>query len=159
MNLFYSPRPEDVWAWLNENVEIIKTPKELTLHSFKINWKDYTGTFRINFGCYDFSRHFQILLEGNGTCNFVPPLFHSPLGVPCTYNALKIDPQTIDAIREGLSLTLPRVKPLGICQETGQRINFGHPIHLRVDPKVLKEAMNKVDENYSITVQVNQGGQ
>jgi hypothetical protein len=60
------------------------------------------------------------------------PMFHSPLGAPCSYTAVELTPETKSALDGVIERTFPRLQPVGENKETGQVIDRLTPYKDRV---------------------------
>lgn len=116
----------------------------VTLSNFVIDWNEFSGSFHVSLDNTEIADKFNFFLEGTGKTTFSPPMFHSPF----TYPAVKLSEATSKGIVEALHHTIPKIKGAGID------ISFHTPPKFRISPEALKEAKEKVTEDYSISVLV-----
>ena len=146
---------ELVNKWLEENVQVFSEPELVTLSEFSINWEDFGGDFRVALDSNILPDKFNFWLEASGLTRFCIPMFHSPLGAPASYGAVRITNKTNDAILQGLRDTIPRLEGVGISKKTGMRIELRTPPIERIEKNILEQVQNKVSqEGYSITVEM-----
>jgi len=148
---------ERVWEWLEKNVQVFPTPEVVTLSDFSVDWNNYCGDFLVSIDSVESSERFIFRLELNGKVALELPMFHSPLGAPASYAAVKITNATHQAILKGLHETFPCLKAVGIDTETGERIERNTPLEDRIEIGLLTQAKNKVGKNYSITIKLDNG--
>jgi len=99
-----------VSEWLDENVVEYPEPEKVKLFNFKRTPNNYDS--------WD-ERAFQVALddtiieddirfEANGAKNIrlYWPMFHSPLGAPCSYRAIEVTKDTVRAIEHALKIGL-----------------------------------------------------
>lgn len=116
----------------------------VTLSDFAIDWNEFSGSFHVSVDDTEIAGQFNFFLEGTGKTTFSPPLFHSPF----THPAVKLSGDTNKAIIEALHHTIPKIKGAGID------ISFHTPPKFRISTDALKEAKEKVTEDYFISVLV-----
>ena len=147
-------RRQQLEEWLEENVLKIPEPEEVTLYSFEMNWRAWSGNFRVKFDDLELEDTFGLGMEITGYPKFSLPMFISPLGVPASFGAVAITPNTEKAINAGLRRTFPRFKPLGINRKTGIEIVYHSPIEMRISRREIAETKLLVGRDYSINVRV-----
>ena len=141
-----------VHAWLDKHVRVFEEPETVTLSDFTVNWDEFSGNFRVTLDTVELPTKLRFGLETSGETKFHLPMFHSPLGSPSSYAALDLTPKTLAAIKQGLHEAIPRVMAAGSNKVTGQNIALDTPARLRISPEVLKSAMARIIQDYSISV-------
>ena len=143
--------------WLGDNVSIYKTPKEVTLYDFSIDWdaSHFTGTFKISLDGIEIPDEFTLNLGLNGKVSYFMPMFHSPCNTPRSFAAVNITAKTEDAIKKGLSQAFPSFKPCGLDRDSKELITAHWPIEARCffenDLNKIKEMITK---EYSVTIEI-----
>ena len=143
-----------VWEWLEENVQVFPEPESVTLSDFLVDWDSLNGNFLVSFDSTKASTRFQFGLALNGKAALYMPMFHSPLGAPASYAAVRITHATHQAILKGLHETFPPLKAVGVEKGTGERISLDTPLEERIERNLLEHAKGKVGKNYSITIKL-----
>ena len=121
---------DQVRDWLKENVLTYENVTTVTLYGFDIPESKtrgvYSGNFKVKFDQQEcpFKFTFSIGNDALGKPLYYTPVFHSPLGAPASYGAVKIPKEAEDAITKALNIIFPSVKPLGLDPETGQEITM-----------------------------------
>ena len=113
---------EKVRNWLREHVVSPSTPQSITLSDFEFNSKDISGACSLTLDNVKFISRFDFHVQMNGQYEIYPPLFVSPMGVPASYPSIELTDETKIMIEELLNNFFPKVKPLGIDQESGEFI-------------------------------------
>ena len=147
-------RQPDLEEWLEENIVKIPEPQKVTLYNFEIDWSDWSGVFRVKFDDFEVEDTFGFGMEVTGYPKFSLPIFGSPLGVPASFGAIEMTPNTGKAINEGLRKTFPRFKPLGINRKTGIEIVYYSPIEMRISKPEIAETKLLVGKTYSVSVRI-----
>jgi len=145
---------ERVREWLEENIQVFPEPVSVTLSDFSVDWNNFRGDFLVSFDSVAASERFKFALELNGKVALYFPMFHSPLGAPASYAAVRITYATHQAILKGLHETFPRLKAVGIDKKTGERIDLNTPLEDRIEMGLLKQAKTKIGKDYSITIKL-----
>ena len=145
-------RHQKVQAWLQDNVLIIPEPKAVTLHSFDVDWSDWSGWFRVKFDDFEFEDDLNFAIEITGRPKFYLPMFTSPLGVTASFSAIEITPKTHQAIGMALQGTFPRLKPFGRNRDTGIEITMSSSISDRISVHEAEIAKLLVVEGYTASV-------
>lgn len=101
-------RNEMLQEWLNENVQVFSTPKKIKLNEFQVDWEKLSGSFNLNLDGVSAKERigFSPEVSGKPALNF--PIYHSPLGVPCSYSVIQITWETEYCILKQLKMLLPR---------------------------------------------------
>ena len=149
-------RQKQLGEWLQENVVEIPEPQEVTLYNFEINWSDWSGVFKVKFDDFEIEDTFDFCMEITGYPKFSVPIFGSPLGVPASFGAVVITPNTEKAINAGLRRTFPRFKPLGINRKTGIEIVYHSPVEMRISKREIAETKLLVGEKYAISIRIDE---
>lgn len=126
------PTLEDVQDWLKANVKQYADPMRITLYGFEIDWKTFSGSFRLKLDDVVVAEKFTFSPEASGKPTFYMPMIHSPLGVPASYAAISITEKTNIAIETALRNVIPRLKPLGKCRATQKEITQSTSIAVRI---------------------------
>lgn len=113
-------RINEVQQWLAENVKVYSSPRVVLLDEFEIDEINYSGTFRVSLDETVLNEKFSFSLGGNGKPELHFPMFHSPLGVPASFLAIKLTDGTTKTIKSLLNSVLPKMKSLGLNLDTGE---------------------------------------
>ena len=145
---------ERIEVWLKENTFVFDKVNSLIIKNITFSLKRYNGTFdaiindelieRYKFGCGD----------GTGTISAHPPLYHSPLGVPCSYEVVRIPTEVNKLIDKHLSVLFPKIQPTGLNKKTGKIITMLTLISDRIlDSKTLSKSIETIkNENFFIKI-------
>lgn len=146
---------EQVWDWVEENLERYPTPSRVTLHAFEIDWEKLSGAFNVMLDEQPFPHRLAFGLAACGRVSFQLPMFVSPLGAPASCAAVELTDPTDSAINKALLTTIPKVLGLGLNRKTGRGIDGSTPILERaVDAEAFLLARAKASApGYSITVE------
>ena len=108
MNELDKTRKEKLQEWLNENVQVFPTPQKIKLSDFQVDWEKLKGSFNLTLDGISTKERigFSPEVSGKPTLNF--PVYHSPLGVPCSYSLIEITWETEFCILKQLKMLLPR---------------------------------------------------
>jgi hypothetical protein len=101
-------RNEMLQEWLNENVQTFSTPKKMKLSNFQVDWKTLSGSFNLTLDGVFIKERMKFSPEASGKPTLYYPMFHSPLGVPCSYSLIQITWETEYCILKQLKMLLPR---------------------------------------------------
>ena len=101
-------RMEMLQEWLNENVQVFPSPKMIKLSNFEVNWEHLSGSFNLTLDNVFIKDRMNFSPEASGKPTLYYPMFHSPLGVPCSYSLIKITWETEYCILKQLKMLLPR---------------------------------------------------
>lgn len=126
------PTLEDLQDWLDANVKQCADPVYVTLYGFEVDWKTFSGSFRIRFDELEIPEKFTFSPEASGKPIFYMPMIHSPLGVPASYAAISFTNKAYVAIETALRNVIPRLKPLGKCQSTQREVTQSTSIAERI---------------------------
>ena len=139
-------RVAQVLAWVRENTRVYETPSTVTLFNFEFDHSDYSGTFCVLLDVDHYVEDYSFFAESDGWPRWCPPMFHSPLGAPASYPAVRLTPETERAIDRALRSVLPRLRALGLDPETGEEItNITHNVLDRVvDHHAYRDAVRKI---------------
>lgn len=102
-------RNEMLEEWLNENVQVFSTPQKIKLSEFQVDWEKLSGSFNLTLDGVSAKERIGFSPEVSGKPSLNFPMYHSPLGVPCSYSVIKITWETEYCILKQLKLLLPRV--------------------------------------------------
>jgi len=119
--------------------------------------QEIQGSFNILFGEFKCGRRINFSFGESGKVSMGMPMFHSPLGAPCSYGAVDISDAERKCVNHALNYIFPRIKPYGVCRETGKHIQLGTPVINRmIDSTEFIHAQEKVmSSNYAVTVKIN----
>lgn len=117
------PTLEDMQDWLKANVKQYADPMRITLYGFEVDWKTFSGSFRLKIDDVNVAEKFTFSPEASVKPTFYMPMIHSPLGVPASYAAISITEKTYMAIETALRNVIPRLKPLGKRQARQERVH------------------------------------
>ena len=101
-------RNEMLQEWLNENVQTFQTPQKIKLSNFEVDWKKLKGSFNLTLDGISTKERIGFSPEVSGKPSLNFPIYHSPLGVPCSYSLVKITWETEYCILKQLKMLLPR---------------------------------------------------
>lgn len=146
---------EAVRAWLDENTVTIPEPDTVTLCDFRVDWSEWSGSFRIKFDDAFHKDRFRFSEDGTGKVRFSLPMFVSPLGAPASYPAIEISERTRKAIHQALDSTFPKITPHGRNRETGIETTIFTPVSDRLTSEELKRVKSLVSSEYFITQKCN----
>lgn len=149
------PSAEKLWEWLDKNVPSYPTPRSITLRNFEIDWSSLEGAFEVMLDDTVLPEKFKMSLEITGWMKFWMPMIHSPLGVPASYAAINLTPETSNAIEKGVKELLPRQLGVGLHPVTGEWVE-SLPIHLRIrDQAEFDRAKERIaSPGFSISLQI-----
>lgn len=102
-------RNEMLQEWLNDNVQVFSTPQKIKLSEFQVDWEKLSGSFNLSLDGVSAKERIGFSPEVSGKPSLNFPIYHSPLGVPCSYSVIKITWETEYCILKQLKLLLPRV--------------------------------------------------
>jgi hypothetical protein len=108
-------RNEMLQEWLNENVQVFPTPKKIKLTNFEVLWEHLSGSFNMTLDGVFINERMNFSPEASGKPTLYYPMFHSPLGVPCSYSLIKITWETEYCILKQLKMLLPRFGDGEMC--------------------------------------------
>jgi hypothetical protein len=115
---------EAVDKFLEENVRRPDTPREIRLHSFNLQSQNPPSWgFTLSLDGEDFEGFSYTISGWSGKPVFFVPMFHSPLGAPCSYDAVELTPETESALNDIIERLFPKLRPVGEDPETGQVID------------------------------------
>lgn len=137
------PSIDELEDWLKLNVTKYPEPKRVLLFNFLINWERFTGEFKLKLDDEEVKYSISFSTDQSGRVVFAMPMFHSPMGVPASYQAVEFTARTRIAINRALELLMPRLLPLGKDQGTGLEITYSTPLKDRVVDKQLVESMKQ----------------
>ena len=149
---------KQVQQWLDKNVKVFATPDSVTLSAFRVESGRYSGSFDVCLDGVRVPERFRFGLGSNGKPEVYFPMFHSPLGAPASYAAVELTGETGKAIKDVLTSTLPKMKPLGLNPETGELVL--HTTHSESD-RILDMAhytgtMERIShKDFSVSCRVN----
>jgi len=147
---------QEIEAWLDKNVEKHPPCSEITLLNFELEVlrQEIQGSFALLFGEFKCGHRIRFSFGENGKVSMGMPMFHSPLGAPCSYGAIEVSHAEEKAVNHVLNYIFPRIKPYGICRETGDEIRLGTAVEDRmIDGIGFINAKEKVlSPNYAVTV-------
>ncbi len=141
-------------SWLKENILKICKPNKLVLHSFKVDLRAFSGSFMVDVDEGTLNASFSLYLGSDGKFHFVEPMFLSPMGVPASYAAIEIDPDTRLAIANSISNQFPKFRAYGFHKDLNKIIDSSSSLEDRVfDSYYLKSfESNLLDPNFQLTV-------
>jgi hypothetical protein len=125
-------RSAKVRDWLDKNVIVIESVSTMEIKNITFRIDEYSGAFDAVINGIEIP--FKISGDNpNGRITIIPPIAHSPHGVPASYPLLKM-PSSVDLeISEKLQEYIPPLLPLGWDKETGQKITAQHSIKERIE--------------------------
>jgi hypothetical protein len=143
-----------VRKWLDDNVQVFDEPWTVKLCDFQVDWSDFSGCFSLSLDNVTLKEKVRFGLETSGKTTFYLPMFHSPLGAPASYAAIKLTKRTNRAITAALHKTIPRLMGAGVNRETGEEITYHSPPNKRISHDLLEQAKNNVSNSYEIEARV-----
>jgi hypothetical protein len=102
-------RIELLQEWLHENVQVFTTPQKIKLSEFQVDWENLSGSFNLTLDGVSTKERIGFSPEVSGKPSLNFPMYHSPLGVPCSYSVIQITWETQYCILKQLKMLLPRV--------------------------------------------------
>lgn len=140
--------------WLKDNVLRVENPKKVTLHSFKIDWSSFSGSFVLELDGVSLESPFRLSLGIDGVVHFGEPIVHSPLGVPASYSAVEIDSETKSAIANSIAMFFPKFRAYGYHKDINLMVDSSSSLEERVfDSVEFKNFKSKVlDSNLKLSV-------
>jgi hypothetical protein len=102
-------RIELLQEWLHENVQVFTTPQKIKLSEFQVDWEKLSGSFNLTLDGVSTKDRIGFSPEVSGKPSLNFPMYHSPLGVPCSYSVIQITWETEYCILKQLKMLLPRV--------------------------------------------------
>jgi ADP-ribosyl-[dinitrogen reductase] hydrolase len=141
--------------FLNDNVAVYSTPKEVTISQIKVDWSQpgISGTFVVALDQVVLIEPIRFSIGQNGKPNIYLPMFHSPCGVPCSYNAIELTELTIQALRKLLTNFFPAIKP---CNALGgsQGISYTDGLFKRTNPSDYAKFLTKLKKPHQLIMEV-----
>lgn len=111
-----------VQDWLDENVRVYETPETVTVCEFVRKLGAYSGSFHLRLDDVALAESFSFGLGNDGRPELFFPVFHSPLGAPASYSAVRLTQETVASTENLLGAILPKMKPLGLNRETDEMV-------------------------------------
>ena len=121
-----------VRAWLEKNVLAPVTPSTITVSKIRFSWRSLQGSFKLSLDDKPIKGRFDLYIDIAGQIQFCPPMFCSPLGAPCSYAAVDLDPETEAALTRALQRIFPRIRGYGVYQSLGLEIYGDNPLKDRI---------------------------
>ena len=144
---------EEIRAWLDKNVTVYDDVRNVTLHTFEIDWEKLNGSFRIAVNGEECEMPFRFAcLTATGKPEVYRPMFHSPLGAPASYAAVDISERIIERMASTIGKFMPSIKPLGLDKESGKVLTFQTPQRERLPSATEIQAAKDITSqtNFSI---------
>lgn len=89
--------------------------------------------------------------EITGRMKYSPPMFHSPLGVPASFAAVRLDEKTDAAVKHALESIFPRVRAYGWHKDIDVIIDAMTPFMARIIDIVEFEKCRRTIEAGDVT--------
>jgi hypothetical protein len=140
--------------WLKENILKISRPNKLVLHNFKVDLRAFSGSFMVDVDGETLNATFSLYLGSDGKVHFGEPMFHSPMGVPASYAAIEVDPDTRLAIANSICNLFPKFRAYGFHKDLNRMIDSSSSLEDRVtDIDSLNSLESKLfDPSFKLTV-------
>lgn len=130
-----------------------ETPDGVTLSDFSVDRDRMCGTFVLRIGdeAWPDPIHFGYAITG--WPQWQPPMFHSPLGAPASFAAVRVTPDTEAAVDDALRSVMPRLHKF---RPGGAAIPADTPLAQRADdPRHVERARRALSTpGFAITVRV-----
>jgi ADP-ribosyl-[dinitrogen reductase] hydrolase len=153
----FDAKKHRVEEWLADNITVIREVKSILLCKFTWEPDQYGGRFNVAFDGVEHPDSFMFSLGGSdGYTDMYIPMFHSPLGVPASFEAIRISPRVERAIKNEIRTLFPRIEPFGLNRKTMKETVSGTPIHERLpDPDALLKTVATIsDSEFKIRIDV-----
>jgi hypothetical protein len=128
----HSSRKDRLEKWLEKNVLVPPRPEKITISNLQFNWDSLAGTFQLSLDNVVIKEPLDLRVCINGKIVITPPMFHSPLGVPCSYATLVLDEATVQAITQTLQAVFPQIRAFGWHKELDLIIDGFSPFEERI---------------------------
>jgi hypothetical protein len=133
--------------WLEANVRVYPEPTQIILRQIQMDPVTLKGSALLFLGNDDQSESLELQMAENGWLTFCIPLFHSPLGAPASYGAIKMTNDTEGAVSAAVRSLLPRLMPFGINPKTKKWITTSTPLQERIlDKGELMAALDRIGQ-------------
>ncbi len=119
----FGPTPKDVGAWLEEHETRCEPKHSCTIKDIDFNWRTLTGTCTVEFDNIPCPDQTKISYQINGKIMYSFPCIHSPLGVPCSYNAYSLSSEARASLMQALETAFPPLRAYGRQKDSGVIIN------------------------------------
>ena len=129
----YSDHIQAVDEWLEKNVRVYATPSCITICQIQLDSDTLEGKALLLLGDSTPGEELPLSLGDNGWLTFASPQFHSPLGAPATYSAIKLSGKTHQAVTKTVQGLLPRLLPYGINPKTKTWVTLATPLQERIN--------------------------
>ena len=140
-----SERLEKLHNFLRGNVVSPSTPRVITLSDFEFDIKDFKGSFRLTLDSDVMKERFRFGIEIDGKYEISPPFHISPMGVPASFPKIQLTEETTAEITRLINEFFPKIRPLGVNQESGLLITRDTPMIDRVvDAQSMDLAINEI---------------
>lgn len=125
-------RRREVAAWLDENVVSPPRPTEVSIADIEFDWERGSGSFKLSLDGRPIEDRFTLTIGINGKVDFGCPMFISPLGVPASYAAVRLDEDTRNAIERALERTFPEYFAYGRHKGRRRYVDAYTPLMRRI---------------------------
>lgn len=132
MNRFIEDRVSQVGEWLKKNVIAPETPNEISIADIEFDWERMSGSFALALDGEGLEERFFMEYEITGRMKYSPPMFHSPLGAPASFAAIRLDEKTDAAVKHALESIFPRVRAYGWHKDIDVIIDAMTPFKARI---------------------------
>lgn len=136
MSMIETPPPasrlELVKVWLEDNVFVPPTPRNITISDIRFDWRNLHGSFRLALDNCLIKDAFDVAIDIAGNVKFAPPMYHSPLGAPASYAAVELNLATSSAVIRALERVFPKLRGFGLHKDIGIEIWADSPVEDRI---------------------------
>jgi hypothetical protein len=132
MNDAIQERHAKLTAWLKENVVVPKIPAEISVFDIEFDWGRLSRQFSLALDGETLEDRFHLLMEITGRVIYHPPMFCSPMGVPASYAAVKLDVKIDQAIQRALDSRFSKVRTYGWHEDIDLIIDATTPFKDRI---------------------------
>jgi len=124
-------RKAQLLRWLKENVLTPPRPSRICITEVQMDWLQMRGSFSLTLDDVRLEDRFTLCYEMNGRIGFAPPVFHSPLCLPISFNAVELDQKTEEAIQRALDRVFPVIRGFG-RHKKGKIVDLNSSLKSRV---------------------------
>jgi hypothetical protein len=125
-------RRREVATWLDENVVAPPRPIQVSIADIEFDWERGSGSFMLSLDSRPLEDRFSLTIGINGKVDFGCPMFISPLGVPASYAAVRLDEDTRHAIERALERTFPEYFAYGRHKGRRRYVDAYTPLMRRI---------------------------
>ncbi|MSP55063.1 MAG: hypothetical protein EXR69_05585 [Myxococcales bacterium] len=150
------PTPDEVDAWADEHARTFTTAAVLKLSAFTIDWATLHGSFCLSVDGRRCRQRFALFAGEGLAVKACPPMFNSPMGVPCSYGAVELPDAAYWALQAAVGDLFPVLLPFGARTSTGDVVDRDTRISERIEDQPRWQAVRRElgRRGFRLTVQV-----